>query len=155
MLDLDRTMLILWRPLYVRERERERAGFVFQISLGIVERSSFVNACVSTNSRQYFFFFFHGNSEGEEAGVPFIQSITDTCWGIISQSSSEPAPNTGPAGLGAGERSGVGCRGQKCRLIPRLMVPRLNCQGHLEACSLGCCCGEFMTIFETLRFCNG
>ena len=34
--------------------KRERASFVFQISLGIVERSSFVNAYVLTSSRLYF-----------------------------------------------------------------------------------------------------
>lgn len=114
-----------------------------------------MHAFQQTQGSISFFSFMEIDSEGEAAGVQFIQSITDTCWGIISQSSSEAAPNTGPAGLGAGERSGVGCRGQKCRLIPRFMVPRLNCQGHLEACSLDCYCGEFMTIFETLRFCNG
>ena len=76
---------------------------------------------------------------GEETGMQFIQSMTDTRWGIISKSYSGAAPDTGPAGLGTDERWGLGVGVRNYRLTLLLIIPRLNYQGHLEACSPGCC----------------
>lgn len=51
--------------------KRERAGFVFQISLGIVERGSFVNACGSMELKVVFCFSLSWvGSEGEETVCP-------------------------------------------------------------------------------------
>lgn len=88
------------------------------------------------------FFSVEKGNGGEEAGMQFIQSVTDTCWGIISKSYSEAAPNTGPAGLGTEEGWGwvVGVRNNRLTLL--LIIPSLNYQGHLEACSPGCCGGK-------------
>jgi len=56
---------------------------------------------------------------GGETGMQFIQSMTDTCWGIISKSYSGAAPNTGPAGLGTEEGWGwaVGVRNHRLTLL--------------------------------------
>lgn len=68
-LDLDRTMHMLWWPWCIQER---KGWFCFGFSLGIVERSPFKRACVSS-SRPYFVFLFHlrqGRKKEQMNGQP-------------------------------------------------------------------------------------
>lgn len=129
--------------------KRERAGFVFQISLGIVERGSFANACVSTSSRLCFVFLFHGRGQwGKEAGVQLIQSTTDTGWKVISKCTRRQHPARAHATGGTAEsraaflQAHLHARLLKSEIadwLPLLTIARRNYQGHLKAYSRDCC----------------
>ena len=82
-LDLDRTTFILWWPLYVQER---KLVLFSKSPWALLKRAHlWMHVFQQAQGCVLFFSSIEEGSEGEEAGVQLIQSMTDPGWKVISK----------------------------------------------------------------------
>lgn len=155
-LDLDRTTFILWWPLYVQER---KLVLFSKSPWALLKRAHlWMHVFQQAQGCVLFFSSIEEGSEGEEAGVQLIQSMTDPGWKVISKCTVRQHPvracMTGFR-VRSGQRassstSTLDWGSQKWQIDPPLLtIPRLNYQGLLGAYSLDC---SWSWLF--LRLCN-